>query len=655
MADSLPAFAPFPSAALRDHIPPDEWIACLDSWVTLVDGHLSLSESKSSASLKDESLPVFLALFVEETARGGANVLGSSPAARKLLKDSYLLIARLLQQNAPPRGLVQWEFLSDLSHLYGKKRAEVVLSSLSKASQASLDSSLASLKKDLIKDLDAGINGDLKAVEERLDRINHLIHVSPQTAEFFLAGSDFLDGLINCYKVMNPPLRKAIISMTYLCLIGLVGDQSPKFSMLTDQLYSLKAAAESHKAGPLNANDSLVAELVTATPLIQQVEHKLEAAGSSTTRAKGILKDLAAFRKPGGMQKPKRFIKRKIDKGKRVELVDHSAIQHEMHVHRMSQITQVQDLFPELGSGFVSKLLDEYEDDNEQVIAHLLDNSLPAHLQDADRSEGLDTAEPPRDLAPRPTPPQMPTRRNVFDNDELDRLDMDVSKLHIGKRGADRTADDVLADRSTAPNKAAILSALAAFDSDDDERDDTYDAEDVGGTVDAAAEDLSEGSEETLFRAFQSNPKLFDRDQATRKAATRTRLKDETGMTDEAIEGWALMLSRNPAQRKRLEARYSQWSGEQVELASTAWRANADSGAEDSEADANRPAFRGGRGRGRGHGRGGGRGGGDVAGPTGEQTTETARRRKEASKGSRANHNRRDQRARKMARGGFPG
>lgn len=264
---------------------------------------------------------------------------------------------------------------------------------------------------------------------------------------------------------------------------------------------------------------------------------------------------------------------------------------------------------------------------------------------------------------PRSTPPLLPSRRNVFDDDELDRLAVDTSQLHIGKRAPERTADDILADRSTAPNKAAILSALAAFDSDDDERDDTYDAADVGGTVDAAtSEDPANDNEETLWRTYQSTPNAFERDQATRRGAARTKLKTETGMTDEAIEGWAVMLSRNANQKRRLEMKYSAastFTGQQNELTSTAWRASpAGSGTEQSDTDGGGRGGRGGRARGgraRGRGGGPGRGGGNVAGPSGEHDTEQARRRKEASKSQRANHNRRDQRAKKMARGGFPG
>lgn len=259
-------------------------------------------------------------------------------------------------------------------------------------------------------------------------------------------------------------------------------------------------------------------------------------------------------------------------------------------------------------------------------------------------------------MAPRPTPPLVPVRHNVFDDDEFDRLAVDVSKISFGKNPT-KTADDILKDRSDAPNKAAILSALATFDSDDDERDDTYDAADVGGTVDSMnneADGVSDDKEESLFRAYQMDSKIFERDAATRRGNQRTKLRDETGMTDEAIEGWAVMMARNPQQKRRLEAKYA-FSGQQAQLERTSWRAApSGSGAEESEPD--NGSHRGGRGGGRGRGRGQGRGrGGNVAGPTGEKETENARKNKEANKGSRANHNRRNARAKKMARGGFPG
>lgn len=182
----------------------------------------------------------------------------------------------------------------------------------------------------------------------------------------------------------------------------------------------------------------------------------------------------------------------------------------------------------------------------------------------------------------------------------------------------------------------------------------------MGGTVDAGSSQEADSNEELLFRAFQGDSSVFGRDAETRRSGARGKLRDETGMADEAIEGWAVMLQRNPAQMKRLEAKYA-WSGQQAQLERTSWRAAAGSGTEESDPDGGRGGRGGGRARGGGgggRGRGGGgrgRGGGNVAGPTGEKETEVARKNKEAHKGARANHNRRDARAKKMARGGFAG
>ena len=265
------------------------------------------------------------------------------------------------------------------------------------------------------------------------------------------------------------------------------------------------------------------------------------------------------------------------------------------------------------------------------------------------------------------------SRRTIFDDDDFSRLAISPSQVHYGRRANENeTADTLLASSSSTSNKAAILSALAAFDSDDDERDDTYDIEDVGGTVDSAlpgtsddvmdAEGLKQDvHEETLWQAWKMSTELFGRDAATRRSQARVALRSDTGMTDEAIEGWAVMLQRDPRRLKRLEAKFGMASGvQQRGLQRSAWQespAGSRTATEDEgDTDGDRgTADRGGSGgfRAQGRGRGGRRG--NVAGPADDRATEMARRNKDANKGSRANHNRRDQRARKMARGGFAG
>lgn len=277
----------------------------------------------------------------------------------------------------------------------------------------------------------------------------------------------------------------------------------------------------------------------------------------------------------------------------------------------------------------------------------------------------------------------MRPRRNVYDNDAFDRLAIPSSSVRQGRR---ISPEATMPQRPSPSAKAAILSALAAFDSDSDERDDTYDAADVGGTVDSVLPGTSDdididrhdrnGNDEALLRIFQAAPATFNRDASTRRGPARVALRLETGMTDEAIEGWAIMLQRDPRRLRKLEMRFSTpSSGAQTELASSAYRPNGpDSTSEDSDSGDPGNSGRGrgggfepgrgrGQGRGRGRGRGGGGGGigsgggrgggGDVTGPTDERSTQIARQRKDAHKSSRANHNRRDQHAKKMARGGM--
>ena len=238
-------------------------------------------------------------------------------------------------------------------------------------------------------------------------------------------------------------------------------------------------------------------------------------------------------------------------------------------------------------------------------------------------------------LVPRSIPQQLPERRNLFDGDELDRLSVSASHLYVGKR----ENKVPLADPSTA-NKAAILSALAAFDSDDDERDDTYDAEDVGGAVvhDSPADEstelageatnksgsmhergqevLDEAVERILFAASTASPSDFARDAATRRSPSRAKLRRDTGLTDEAIEGFAIQLARDHHMRKRLEAKRDDWAGTQTQLRPTAWSA-AKIDEEDDENENDSIAGYDTSSRADGGGRGGGPVGAIVVGRTG--------------------------------------
>ncbi|KAG9555196.1 hypothetical protein KCU71_g15145, partial [Aureobasidium melanogenum] len=655
---SLPSLASYPPAKLRKDLGPDEWEACLDAWLSLSTLYLRLGKSDFETIVRNEqSLVPFLTSYYQVSAQERQQHGQGQGKEHNLRRTCFILTHRiLLTTSSPPAPLLQWEFLSDFSHVYMKTQSlDFLLQKLWHARHSDLDLSLQSFLSSTIKQLESS---KPDAAELSVKRIVPLLFSSNEAGATILTSSEFVDAMSSAYPRSSPELRKSLVSVLYHGLLSLIKGDKPNYSLLFDHLYGLK-----NQAG--NSQVSILADLVTNTSLLFKL--RTAVTGKNAERAQNLANTLSSFVSPS-IAKPKKV--RKVNKGKEkatAEEFGHGAFSGEHHVHRMSLISQIQDLFPDLGSGFIARLLDEYHEDVEQVTAHLLDDSLPNHLLSLDRTEELSTSKADAQhteqqkvehLAPRSTPP--PQRRNVFDDDEFDRLEVDASRLHLGRKNAKLTADALLEDRSSAPAKSAILSALAAFDSDDDERDDTYDEADVGGYVDAARPDGEESrdtdtgnqgeNEEALFRAWRMERGVFERSSEVRRSSARTALKNETGMQDEAIEGWAVMLGRDPRRLKRLEARYSAFSGAQPELERTAYR---DSEAtEDSDNGAGGRGGRGGRGRGRGgRGRGrGGRGGGNPAGPPSESNTQAARQRKE-TRGS----NRREGRARKMARAGFPG
>ena len=627
--------------------------ACLEAWLTLTSLNLRQPPGLfKEVSIPDGSLLRFIRSFYNEKAGvEPRDATLNGPTALKLQQTCFMLVQRTLLETDSSSSLIGHQFLANFCHVHLRSAAlSRLMSRLWKGKDQILQDVSQRMQDSMLKLLESSTESQ---VLSDLQQMADIAWASPDVGARFVTGSDFLDALVVAYgRFDSIKLRKAVLLVTYLGLLSLITIDPPNISLLSDHLYSLKAQTDQK-----NSQRSLLAELVTNTPLLTKLRRIIN--GRAGERLLKLLDTLETYRSQSIAHSRKRSC-RKADKGKGKEFAGDG----ELHIHRMSLIAQVQDLFPDLGSGFLLKLLDEYDDDVEQVTAHLLDESLPPHLRDLDRTEeapvfdtsrGAEIDNLIRSSTPPPLEPFMPNRRNVFDNDAFDRLEIDTAKLHVGKR------KDVPAEGQ--PNKAAILSALAAFDSDDDERDDTYDIEDVGGTVDIAHPDgepgptarvTQEENDVALFTAYKASPELFGRTFNIRRGQARQALKAETGMTDEAIEGWAVMLQRDPKRLQRLEAQLGSFDGKQSVLARTSFR-DSPAGTETEDSDAPRGTRGGLRGRGPGRGRGGPGRAGNVAGSSSDPSTTNAQRRKEANKGSRANHNRRDQRARKMARGGFAG
>ncbi|KAG7448785.1 uncharacterized protein BT62DRAFT_979672 [Guyanagaster necrorhizus] len=302
------------------------------------------------------------------------------------------------------------------------------------------------------------------------------------------------------------------------------------------------------------------------------------------------------------------------------------------------KVSQVLDIFPDYPPDYIRSALMHpsypYRGNPEKLIEALLEGTAPPE----------DDVRPSQTSQPRRSSNELvytKGRQNVFDNEK-----MDLSLLQLGKKREDETA--ILRDRTFMEQmKADILRrAEEISDEEEDEAGTTgvFDEEDlestvkVGGDGEESDEDDAEGVDvieaapakqlpETILElVYIQDPKQFDRDANTRRSRGRADLKVQTGWSDEQIEGWRIMLERNPKKDKILQKH--EFSGNQPMA---------------GPLQSNRG---GGPSRGAGRGRGGG-GGGDE-----QQSRDRAW--KDKNKASRGNHNRKRGHDKKMARGGGP-
>ncbi|KAJ3195719.1 hypothetical protein HK101_011231 [Irineochytrium annulatum] len=283
------------------------------------------------------------------------------------------------------------------------------------------------------------------------------------------------------------------------------------------------------------------------------------------------------------------------------------------------------------------------DDDAETVIMKILENDLPDVVSKLDRTQGRAYVERSMDVVPyvidvsNVKALKPPLRHNVFDNDEFDifaKGKVDMNKVILGKK--DKTSD-VMDSGSDKNIKQAIINAayrsmaaedeaLVEFtgnDDYDDERDDSYDAQDVklAGTFElrmldeevvderkrvpiAAVEDDPAAEFEDELESYVGSGSLAIFDKKSRKTPERVRLRLKTGLTDEQIEGWYTMFQRDKKLEEKLE-----WKGNQSELPPvTSWKAH-DEELSDSEGETRPnnyrsprvvPSDRRGRGKGRG-------------------------------------------------------
>lgn len=142
-----------------------------------------------------------------------------------------------------------------------------------------------------------------------------------------------------------------------------------------------------------------------------------------------------------------------------------------------SLITEVKDILPHLGEGFILKCLEHYNYKSSDVVNAVLENLLPECLQLIDPDLPIIPPEP----GVSEEKGVLSQRVNVFDNDEFDIMNndhVDTSRIHRGKR-KDVKTEELLDDKSFREELRSQFSKFGIVetldDIYDDEYDDTYD------------------------------------------------------------------------------------------------------------------------------------------------------------------------------------
>ncbi|KNG80833.1 CUE domain protein, partial [Aspergillus nomiae NRRL 13137] len=403
-----PPLAPVPPPAVQSAIPPQEWELYIDAWILLLSLRIESSDAKfAEHAPTDDSAVTFLTSFYDQLASAGTPGLHTGSKVRTLRKLCFLLTRRLLL-DAPtsPPDLLEWKYLGNMCSCYPSSSAlKKLLSEAWDKHEETISSSLEKAKTTMTKQLSMSSSAQVPKTIPDIRLLTILGSVLPACGQALMAGSDFLDTCCEAYQAhKRDELRKVLVAIVYVGLTSLLKGPKPNLSLLLDQLFSLKASAGIN-APTAKKEPTLLSDLICSSDLLVRLDRYL--ISHPQKRGQDLLSSLRAYQTESNVfhhryQKQKK----RSDKGKGRATTDLPPAE-DMHIHRMSLITQIQDLFPDLGSGYIVRLLDVYDDNPETVIAHLLDDSIPPELRDLDKSEQLPTTDSPAPkhdpFPPRPT------------------------------------------------------------------------------------------------------------------------------------------------------------------------------------------------------------------------------------------------------------
>lgn len=232
-------------------------------------------------------------------------------------------------------------------------------------------------------------------------------------------------------------------------------------------------------------------------------------------------------------------------------------------------IQKLQELFPASTEAFLDECLCACGGDVEAAVCMILESNSTVDTQKSiDTCTGKERVCPVNSGCPVATG----NDRCLPGGNKLDRV-VEIQKIYRGKKGY-ASADAMLEDKLfVREHKQMIMDSV--FVNDEDEKDDTY--EEAGSSDGEVREECRMNRVDgILYTTYIVSPEVFNRTMEARRSCGRKELQASTGLSDEQIECWKMMLDRNPRQAEKYEEMYG-FSGNEA-LPSSKWSSDQNRG-----------------------------------------------------------------------------
>lgn len=574
-----------PSKAIRFRLNDAQWSSSIETWTQFTHLALRLSDRDLGRDTIDLGATTrFLCSYLEEVSREQKDSLSDESRrlvpARQLLQNVFRLVVRMLSSAEEiPTALCSLAHLSQFVAVYRGGNHAVV------------DRVLEAVYRRRQDDWNSVLSEDYICANPII--VANLCSTCSELPAS-IASAQLARRLIAAYEVG----RSERLVLRRLAMVIATNKQCPiKF---LDVLLSS------------NQKNSLIQDLLNRTTFLDRIQ-------SASDGRHGVQNLLSNF-----MEVQMSSIERT-----HAEAATHDEKEDEAF-ELMSKISQLQDLFPDMNAMWLKACLLEYDNDVTITTMQILEDKLPERLKVS--ADQLNELAPTSKQTTQPAAlsrsnESFPERANIFDGDDFDRLEHDRSQVKDRRRRRDSdNADTMLKQTLSLEEQAKVLSL--AYDPNEDEFDDTYDDyERIPALDHQTNDDLADSTslavpsiDDLLFMTSESNPGVFER--SARKQKDREDLRARTNLSDEQIEGWMVMLKREPARARKLAEKHA-FAGQQAEIKSSKWSPS------DSTDDADSPKAD--RSRGRGGGRPPSRGQGtsqrrQQTQPLGEKSAEQVKR-----------------------------